>query len=89
MVPPQSRASTPEDLVEEIVLEARVKAAEYAQAQTEWSESFLRHKMGTPPKGQQSVTDGQARAMADQDVDLTGARTRYEVTLMEGNLRCR
>jgi hypothetical protein len=64
-------------------------AQEYAQAQLAWSESFLRHKMATPPNGQQVVTDGQARAMADQDVDLTGARVRYEVALVEAQTTCR
>lgn len=46
---------------------------EYADAQREWSEAFLRHKIADPKR-----TDNTAKAMADQDVDLTGARVAYE-----------
>lgn len=48
-------------------------AREYADAQRDWSEAFILHKMSDP-----KMTDGLARAKADVDVDLTGARLQYE-----------
>lgn len=54
----------------------------YSQAQHDWCEAFLRYKVGTPMRGQQFVTDGQARAQADIDVDLVGARIAYDYALL-------
>ena len=52
-------------------------AREHADAQRDWSEAFIMHKMSDP-----KMTDNLARAKADIDVDLTGARNQYEVMLM-------
>lgn len=50
---------------------------ELADAQRDWSEAFIMHKMSDP-----KMTDNLARAKADIDVDLAGARNHYDVLFL-------
>lgn len=61
-------------------------ADEYAAVHRQWSEAFLRHKMGSPPKGQTHITDGQAKAMADIDVDEFRLGLGWQALMMLGEL---
>jgi hypothetical protein len=53
--------------------------ARLAEARRAWAESFLRFKMGRPPAGQKVVTDNQAKAMADVEVNVTQAEVDWEL----------
>ena len=47
------------------------------QAQHDWCESFLRYRMSSKDR-----TDTQAKAMADIDTNLMGARVAYDYALL-------
>ena len=51
------------------------------QAQHDWCESFLRYRMSVKDR-----TDTQAKAMADIDTNLMGARVAYDYALLRYRL---
>ena len=51
------------------------------QAQHDWCESFLRYRMSDKDR-----TDNQAKAMADIDTNLMGARVAYDYALLRYRL---
>ena len=56
-------------------LTLREAGARLAQAQRDWSTAFIRYKLADPKR-----TDGMAKAMADQDVDLRGAEVDWVIS---------
>lgn len=50
-------------------------AEKLSEASRQWAETFLRYRFSG------EYTDGQAKAMADVEVDLAGARARFEATI--------
>jgi hypothetical protein len=60
-----------------------VEAGEaYASAHRAHAEAFVRYRASDPKR-----TDGQARAMADLDIDVTGAMVRWTVAQAQAQLR--
>lgn len=62
------------DILDENVPDLATAGVALARARQKHSEAFLRYKTLDPKR-----TDGVARAMADQDVDLTGAEVDWEI----------